>query len=175
MARGAKRALIVGDMPFGSYEVTEEAALTNAFRFVKEVCLWGFWCWCFVVCTWMYVTVGRHDRAGANPHPRVKPPTPHNTPNPNSPQGFVDAVKIEGGRDRAGTVRKIVKGGIAVMGHVGLTPQAISVLGGFRAQGRCVLLFLYGAYTPHLAIHRSNIPHPNTHPPTHALTHPHIP
>ncbi len=37
VARGAKRALIVGDMPFGSYEVTEEAALTNAFRFVKEV------------------------------------------------------------------------------------------------------------------------------------------
>ena len=51
-------------------------------------------------------------------------------------QGFVDAVKIEGGRDRASTVSKIVRGGVAVMGHVGLTPQAISVLGGFRAQGR---------------------------------------
>jgi 3-methyl-2-oxobutanoate hydroxymethyltransferase len=53
-----------------------------------------------------------------------------------SPQGYVDAIKLEGGRDRAGTAKKIVKGGIAVMGHVGLTPQAISVLGGFRAQGR---------------------------------------
>jgi len=51
-------------------------------------------------------------------------------------QGFMDAVKIEGGRDRASTVRTIVKGGIAVVGHIGLTPQAISVLGGFRAQGR---------------------------------------
>ena len=86
VARGAKRSLIVGDMPFGSYEVSEELAMTNAFRFIKE--------------------------------------------------GFTDAVKIEGGRDRANIVQKIVKGGIAVMGHVGLTPQAISVLGGFRAQGR---------------------------------------
>jgi len=47
-----------------------------------------------------------------------------------------DAVKLEGGRIRAATVRKIVDSGIAVMGHVGLTPQGISVLGGFRAQGR---------------------------------------
>jgi 3-methyl-2-oxobutanoate hydroxymethyltransferase len=86
VARGAKRSLIVGDMPFGSYEVSEELAMTNAFRFIKE--------------------------------------------------GFTDAVKIEGGRDRANIVQKIVKGGIAVMGHIGLTPQAISVLGGFRAQGR---------------------------------------
>lgn len=86
VARGTKRSLIVGDMPFGSYEVSEELAMTNAFRFIKE--------------------------------------------------GFTDAVKIEGGRDRAHIVEKIVKNGIAVMGHVGLTPQAISVLGGFRAQGR---------------------------------------
>jgi 3-methyl-2-oxobutanoate hydroxymethyltransferase len=48
----------------------------------------------------------------------------------------VDAVKLEGGRVRAETVKKIVESGIAVMGHVGLTPQGISVLGGFRAQGR---------------------------------------
>ena len=48
----------------------------------------------------------------------------------------VDAVKLEGGRNRAATVQKLVDSGIAVMGHVGLTPQGISVLGGFRAQGR---------------------------------------
>lgn len=91
-------------MPFGSYEVSEEMALSNAFRFIKE--------------------------------------------------GFADAVKIEGGRDRANTVKKIVKGGIAVMGHVGLTPQAISVLGGFRAQGRYVFVSLFQIFPfqrPHLS------------------------
>ena len=51
----------------------------------------------------------------------------------------MDAIKLEGGRERAATVAKIVQGGVAVMGHIGLTPQAISVLGGFRAQGRSVL------------------------------------
>ncbi|CAM9867942.1 unnamed protein product [Ascophyllum nodosum] len=51
-------------------------------------------------------------------------------------EGNVDAVKLEGGRNRVDHIRKVVDGGIAVMGHVGLTPQAISVLGGFRAQGR---------------------------------------
>lgn len=48
----------------------------------------------------------------------------------------VDAVKLEGGKSRADTVKKLTDCGIAVMGHVGLTPQAIGVLGGFRAQGR---------------------------------------
>mmetsp|Transcript_26711 Transcript_26711/g.36792 ORF Transcript_26711/g.36792 Transcript_26711/m.36792 type:complete len:269 (+) Transcript_26711:252-1058(+) len=48
----------------------------------------------------------------------------------------VDAVKLEGGKPRIGTVRKLVESGISVMGHVGLTPQGVSVLGGFRAQGR---------------------------------------
>jgi len=52
-------------------------------------------------------------------------------------EGGMDAIKLEGGSpSRAKTVRKIVDGGVAVMGHVGLTPQAISVIGGFRAQGR---------------------------------------
>ena len=51
-------------------------------------------------------------------------------------EGNVDAVKIEGGANRADTVQKLVDGGIAVMGHIGLTPQAIGVLGGFRAQGK---------------------------------------
>jgi 3-methyl-2-oxobutanoate hydroxymethyltransferase len=84
--RGVARALVVADMPFGSYEVTDAAALANAHRFIKE--------------------------CGA------------------------DAVKVEGGKDRAPTVARLVRGGVAVMGHVGLTPQAFAVAGGFRAQGR---------------------------------------
>lgn len=51
----------------------------------------------------------------------------------------VDAVKVEGGKTRAETVRKLVDSGVAVMGHIGLTPQGISVLGGFRAQGRTAI------------------------------------
>lgn len=51
-------------------------------------------------------------------------------------EGGADCVKIEGGKERAETIKTIVDGGIAVMGHIGLTPQHISVLGGFRAQGR---------------------------------------
>lgn len=84
--RGAQKSFIIGDMPFGSYEISNEEALRNAYRLVKE--------------------------------------------------GNVDAVKIEGGRNRADVVKKIVGGGVAVMGHIGLTPQAVGVIGGFRAQGR---------------------------------------
>eukprot|EP00574_Skeletonema_japonicum_P011375 CAMPEP_0201713404 /NCGR_PEP_ID=MMETSP0593-20130828/259_1 /ASSEMBLY_ACC=CAM_ASM_000672 /TAXON_ID=267983 /ORGANISM="Skeletonema japonicum, Strain CCMP2506" /LENGTH=300 /DNA_ID=CAMNT_0048202545 /DNA_START=446 /DNA_END=1348 /DNA_ORIENTATION=- len=87
--RGApNRPLLVGDMPFGSYEYKDvDIALKNAYRMVKE--------------------------------------------------GGMDAVKFEGGSEaRANIVRHVVEGGVAVLGHVGLTPQAISVLGGFRAQGR---------------------------------------
>jgi 3-methyl-2-oxobutanoate hydroxymethyltransferase len=86
VGRGAQSPLLVGDLPFGTYEVSPAQGLESAYRYVKE--------------------------AG------------------------VDCVKLEGGRMRADTVRKIVDGGVAVMGHVGLTPQHISVLGGFRAQGR---------------------------------------
>lgn len=87
--RGApNRPLLVGDMPFGSYEFKDvDVALKNAYRMVKE--------------------------------------------------GGMDAVKFEGGTEsRAKIVRHVVEGGVAVLGHVGLTPQAISVIGGFRAQGR---------------------------------------
>jgi 3-methyl-2-oxobutanoate hydroxymethyltransferase len=84
--RGLSTPLLVGDMPFGSYEVSNEQAVANAQRFVKE--------------------------AGC------------------------DAVKLEGGGTSAERARAIVAAGIPVMGHVGLTPQTATALGGYRSQGR---------------------------------------
>ncbi len=81
--RGLRTPLLVGDLPFGSYEASDERAIATAHRFVKE--------------------------AGC------------------------DAVKVEGSADRA---RAIVRAGVPVMGHVGLTPQTATALGGYRAQGR---------------------------------------
>lgn len=86
VARGAKGALLIGDMPFMSYQVNADEALRNAGRFLQ--------------------------------------------------QGGMDAVKLEGGRERADAVRAIVNAGIPVVGHLGLTPQSIHQLGGFRAQGK---------------------------------------
>jgi 3-methyl-2-oxobutanoate hydroxymethyltransferase len=86
VARGARRPIVVGDLPFGSFQVSDEEAVRNAVRFVKE--------------------------AG------------------------VDAVKLEGAGPSLSRARAIAGAGIAVMGHVGLTPQSATVLGGFRAQGR---------------------------------------
>jgi 3-methyl-2-oxobutanoate hydroxymethyltransferase len=86
VTRGARRPLVVADMPFGSFQVSDDAALENAIRFVKE--------------------------AGA------------------------DAVKLEGAGPSLSRVTAIVGAGIPVMGHVGLTPQSATMLGGFRAQGR---------------------------------------
>jgi 3-methyl-2-oxobutanoate hydroxymethyltransferase len=86
VTRGARRPLVVADMPFGSFQVSDEMALENAIRFVKE--------------------------AGA------------------------DAVKLEGGGPTISRVRALVGAGIPVMGHVGLTPQSATMLGGFKAQGR---------------------------------------
>jgi 3-methyl-2-oxobutanoate hydroxymethyltransferase len=85
-ARGAKRPLVVADMPFGSFQVSDEEAVRNGIRFVKE--------------------------AGA------------------------DAVKVEGAGPTVARVLALVGAGIPVMGHVGLTPQSATMLGGFRAQGR---------------------------------------
>src|SRR5712691_3833945 len=86
VTRGARRPLVVADMPFGSFQVSDELALENAIRFVKE--------------------------AGAN------------------------AVKLEGAGASLSRVRTIVDAGIPVMGHIGLTPQSATMLGGFKAQGR---------------------------------------
>jgi 3-methyl-2-oxobutanoate hydroxymethyltransferase len=85
--RGLRTALLIGDLPFGSYEVSDEQAVRTAVRFVKE--------------------------AGC------------------------DAVKLEGGGPTpTARARAIVRAGIPVMGHVGLTPQTATALGGYRAQGR---------------------------------------
>ena len=89
VARGAKSALLVGDMPFMSYQVSVEEATRNAGRFLQ--------------------------------------------------QGGMDAVKLEGGRERADAVRSITRAGIPVMGHIGLTPQSVNQLGGFRAQGKTAI------------------------------------
>ena len=86
VARGAKNALVVVDMPFMSYEATVEEAVRNAGRLMKE------------------------GRAGA--------------------------VKLVGGVRVAEQIRAIVKAGIPVMGHIGLTPQSINVFGGFKVQGK---------------------------------------
>jgi len=86
VSRGVKQALVVGDMPFLTYQGPEPEAVINAGRFLKE--------------------------AGA------------------------DAVKIEGGAIRAPLIRTLIANGIPVMGHLGLTPQSVKALGGYRVQGR---------------------------------------
>src|SRR5207249_6789781 len=84
--RGSKRALVVVDMPFGSYEASKEQAFASCARVLKET--------------------------------------------------LCGAIKLEGGRRMAETIAFLVERGVPVMGHVGLTPQAINVIGSFRAQGR---------------------------------------
>jgi 3-methyl-2-oxobutanoate hydroxymethyltransferase len=84
--RGAHRALLVADMPFGSFQVSDADAVANAVRFIKEA--------------------------------------------------DADAVKLEGGGASLSRVRSIVGAGIPVMGHIGLTPQSATMLGGYKAQGR---------------------------------------
>lgn len=86
VSRGAKQALVIGDMPFGSYQIDVKEAITNGFRFLKE--------------------------AGC------------------------DAVKLEGGIEVCDTIAALVKAGIPVMGHIGLTPQTAGQMGGFKVQGR---------------------------------------
>jgi 3-methyl-2-oxobutanoate hydroxymethyltransferase len=86
VARGTQYALLVGDMPFMSYQTSPQEAVRNAGRFLQE--------------------------AG------------------------MDTVKLEGGRDRLDTIRAIVSAGIPVMGHLGLTPQSVNQLGGYRPQAR---------------------------------------
>jgi 3-methyl-2-oxobutanoate hydroxymethyltransferase len=86
--RGVRRALLIADMPYGSYHVSLDDAIGNAVRFMKE--------------------------AGA------------------------EAVKIEGGERRLELIARLVEAEIPVMGHVGLTPQSLHALGGFKVQGKTV-------------------------------------
>jgi 3-methyl-2-oxobutanoate hydroxymethyltransferase len=84
--RGVKHALLIADMPYGSYHVGADEAVRNAARFVKE--------------------------AGA------------------------EVVKIEGGEKRADLIRRIIDAEIPVAGHIGLTPQSVNVMGGYKVQGK---------------------------------------
>ena len=84
--RGVKRALLLADMPYGSYHLDAKSALENATRFVKE--------------------------------------------------GGAEVVKIEGGEKRADVIRGIIDAEIPVCGHIGLTPQSVNVMGGYKVQGK---------------------------------------
>ena len=84
--RGVKNALLVADMPYGSYHVGPDEAVRNAARFVKV--------------------------------------------------GGAEAVKIEGGEKRADLIRRIIDAEIPVAGHIGLTPQSVNVMGGYKVQGK---------------------------------------
>jgi 3-methyl-2-oxobutanoate hydroxymethyltransferase len=84
--RGLKNALLVADMPYGSYQANPQSAVGNALRFVKE--------------------------------------------------GGTEVVKIEGGEKRADLIRQIIDAEIPVAGHIGLTPQSVNVMGGYKVQGK---------------------------------------
>jgi 3-methyl-2-oxobutanoate hydroxymethyltransferase len=84
--RGVKNALLVADMPYGSYQIDSRTALSNAARFVKE--------------------------------------------------GGTEMVKVEGGEKRADLIRQIIGAEIPVAGHIGLTPQSVNVMGGYKVQGK---------------------------------------
>ena len=84
--RGVKNALLVADMPYGSYQIDPKTAVSNAARFVKE--------------------------------------------------GGAEMVKIEGGEKRADLIRQIIDAEIPVAGHIGLTPQSVNVMGGYKVQGK---------------------------------------
>lgn len=86
VARAATRSLVIGDLPFGSYQASPDEAMTNAMRMLKE--------------------------------------------------GGASAVKLEGGGRMVALTARLVEAGVPVMGHLGLTPQSVNQLGGYRVQGR---------------------------------------
>ncbi len=86
VSRVTRRALVIGDLPYGSYQLSPRQAVKTGIRFIKE--------------------------------------------------GGAEAVKLEGGRRRAAAVRALVEAEIPVMGHIGLTPQSLHAMGGYKVQGR---------------------------------------
>ena len=86
--RGTRRALLVVDLPYGSYHATDDLAVSTAIRFLKE--------------------------------------------------GGAEAVKLEGGRKRTALIRRLTDAEVPVMGHIGLTPQSVRVMGGYRVQGNSI-------------------------------------
>jgi 3-methyl-2-oxobutanoate hydroxymethyltransferase len=84
--RGVKRALVIADMPFASYQVDDKQAVKNAARFLKD--------------------------------------------------GGAEAVKIEGGEKRVGLIHRLLDAEVPIMGHIGLTPQSVHMMGGYRVQGK---------------------------------------
>jgi 3-methyl-2-oxobutanoate hydroxymethyltransferase len=104
VTRVTRRAVVVSDMPFGSFQVSDEETVANAVRLIKE--------------------------------------------------GGADAVKIEGAGPMLSRVEALVRAGIPVMGHVGLTPQSASALGGYKAQGRTAQA-ARGVYDGALALERA--------------------
>ena len=84
--RGVKHAMLIADMPYGSYHVSTDEAVRNAARFVKE--------------------------------------------------GGAEAVKMEGGEKRSDLIRRVIDAEIPVAGHIGLTPQSVNVMGGYKVQGK---------------------------------------
>src|SRR6201993_1174919 len=84
--RGVRHALLIADMPYGSYHVSADEAVRNAARYVKE--------------------------------------------------GGAEAVKVEGGEKRAELIRRIIDAEIPVAGHIGLTPQSVNMMGGYKVQGK---------------------------------------
>jgi 3-methyl-2-oxobutanoate hydroxymethyltransferase len=93
VSRGSKSAFLIGDMPFGTYEISPELALSNAIKYVQ--------------------------------------------------QGAVESIKLEGGVEMASTVARITSVGIPVLGHIGLTPQRQTSLGGFKVQGKTLNAVCY--------------------------------
>jgi 3-methyl-2-oxobutanoate hydroxymethyltransferase len=101
VTRAARRPLVIGDLPFGTYEVSDDQVVASAVRFLKE--------------------------------------------------GGADVVKLEGAGRMLSRVRAIAESGIGIMGHIGLTPQSATRLGGFKAQGRTAAA-AFGLYEDALAL-----------------------